>query len=397
MSAEFFKWWGLDLQTGEFRVELRSGEEIRRQVELDDAMRSANIAKAVYDWDQNLIALITTRDDIVFFEPFAPAACDPKGGRTVVYLDQNHWSTLALALSDPRAVAKQSEVAPALRLLELAEDYGVILPLSSGHLRETSPLTGDKRYRLGLAMAKASAGWQMLHPASVWRDEHLRMVASEVGVGAPPSAARPVFTLESRAILGGSGASLSDLDDMQLFVMRVSSPQTLLEVLLDPSTRASLVAETLVASFQNVTDAIAGSTVSKAQRRTVALEQVWSQPSADEAASTLGVAPLSLRPSEHRRLLASQPFTSYYSSLVAQRLTSSTLWTVNDLVDLAFLCCATGYADYVVAEVATGTQLAQLQKSRRVPQTVHLTLESLVSALDDAGVMTDTERARAGD
>jgi hypothetical protein len=91
--------------------------------------------------------------------------------------------------------------------------------------------------------------------------------------------------------------------------------------------------------------------------------------------------------------LTAMPMVGYLSGLFTQRYVSATtVWKRNDLLDMMFLSCAAGYADFVAAEANTGTQLAQLQRTRGRPQTVFTTLHDLVEALLASGAQTATER-----
>lgn len=403
MSANFFSSWSLDLEAGEFRVDLQSGATHRFQVDVEPSLGGGNISRSVFDWDNGLIGLITKQNHVVFFEPYWPTDPDPAHGRPVVYLDQNHWNTIRLAMTSPDDVTNKSEIEPALRLIELAQDDGIILPVSSGHLRETAPLVGQRRYQQGVAMANFSAGWQMRHPSRVWRDEHMRMFAAEMKIGVPWSATAPVFTLEPHALLDDEvEARDMEADDLQLFLLTLSSPMVILEVLLDQSVRAGASPDAWVTRNQSLTNHLRTSGLTKKQKETAALGYVsQDNPAAlQDALNAIGVEPAlrSFIVEQQAKLLASQPFLGYYSELFVQRhISSSTLWKPNDLIDLMFLCCAAGYAEYVVAEKQTGTQLIQAQKSRGEPVTVHLNLKSVVDALSDAGVLTATERAARRD
>jgi hypothetical protein len=92
-------------------------------------------------------------------------------GSRVVYLDQCHWSTLARRARDPGSVANPDEAAAAGTLIEWARTRKIFLPLSSGHVMETTPLYGEKRQHLAMTMLQLSRGWLMRNPLLVRRDE----------------------------------------------------------------------------------------------------------------------------------------------------------------------------------------------------------------------------------
>ena len=93
-------------------------------------------------------------------------------------------------------------------------------------------------------------------------------------------------------------------------------------------------------------------------------------------------------------LLNSQPFTRAFTELYVQRhISKTTRWKANDLIDMMFLSCAAGHADYVIAEKQTGSQLIQSQVSRNKPVTVFTSLESGLEAIRRNGALSATERA----
>jgi len=56
-----------------------------------------------------------------------------RAGRPTVYLDQNHWSTLAAARHGHRPV-REGEAEAALHLADLVDAGRILLPVSAGHL-----------------------------------------------------------------------------------------------------------------------------------------------------------------------------------------------------------------------------------------------------------------------
>jgi hypothetical protein len=90
--------------------------------------------------------------------------------RPIVYLDQNHWSTLAAVRHGERP-ARAEEVEPAQRLMQLVEDERLLRPVSAGHLVETMPLHGTRRVALAATVLALGRGWQMRNPLHVRLDE----------------------------------------------------------------------------------------------------------------------------------------------------------------------------------------------------------------------------------
>lgn len=110
-------------------------------------------------------------DHILLDLPF-PWVLTPTDGRPTVYLDQNHWSTIAKTIHEPDRVPNAEERDAARQLIELGMNRKIILPLSSGHMAETCKWTDDlRRYQLGVAMYQLSAGWQLRDPLDVRRFE----------------------------------------------------------------------------------------------------------------------------------------------------------------------------------------------------------------------------------
>jgi len=402
LSSEVFRYWVIDRTKKQIRIYLQNGKAIIGPIAGDEPILESEIAMTVFDWENWWVENLTKRGHMVIAEAYSPFTEDPLHGRPVVYLDQNHWSTVAQALTDPSRILRKSEIAPALELARLANDGGIVVPLSSAHLRETAPLDGDRRYEVGVAMAGLSGGWQMRHPTDVWRSEVTRLVAAELGLAIPSRASLPVFTLEPHAVLDDdTNAHQMDPKSQELFMLAHTSPSVMLELLLDPDSRGSVSPPGWVDRNQVFTDALIASALTKGQKRKAAYMFAWTdngQP-VHLALEALGIglpALAHLTDKDVPGLLSSQPMLGYFSSLFVQRhVSASTKWKDNDLTDLMFLACATGYADYVAAEKQTGTELQQLQASRGERRSVFPSLEALVDALKTDDVKSASEREGA--
>ena len=121
-----------------------------------------------------------------------------RAGRPTVYLDQNHWSTLAAARHGHRPV-RQGEAEAAVRLAELVEAGRILLPVSAGHLVETTPLHGAPRVALAGTVLALGRGWQMRNPLHVRVEEMLHAVQ-----GVEPVAAE-VFAPSADGFFGSVG------------------------------------------------------------------------------------------------------------------------------------------------------------------------------------------------
>lgn len=385
LSADVFKYWVIDRRNEQYHVVLQNGETHIESMNLDVALRTSEIAKMVFDWEKWWNISITTRDHIIIAEAFSPYTVNPLQGRTTVYLDQNHWSTVALARVAPERVKNRAELEAAYELIRLVTDGGIVLPLSSGHMLETGGLYGDKRYDLGVAMASLSGGWQLRHPVSVWRQEAAVMFADVLGEERPSSL--PVVTLDPNALLS-EGKRPADFDPCgeALFLYMMSSAAALVDMLLHPEKVERDEPTTWLAHQRNVTTEVSGLAGSTTAKRRLARRRFWE---ADLQAFFNGHHDLGtsqdlphLDDQQLATNLASMPMVGYLSGLFTQRyLNATTVWKRNDLVDMLLLSCATGHADVVAAEAHTGTQLAQLQRTRGKPQTVFTTLHDTVEAM----------------
>lgn len=400
LSAATQKYWIHDFVAKQTRIILQDGSERAIPIEASETLLNSEIGQTVLDWENWRSSAFTRRGDHVDSEVYRPNSTGTSG-RPTVYLDQNHWSTVAKALTQPERVPRPEDVEAAKELCHLAEDGGIIVPLSSAHLRETAPLGGELRYAVGVTMARLSAGWQLRHPNHVWRNEATNMIADELRLNRPQFSELPVTTLEPHAFLDDdTRAYAMDSRGTELFILAMSSSSVTLELLLGQGREAKPIDE-WVAMNQRRTDDIAESELNVAQRRRQAWRYAWMENSdaIRHALSTLGIATSDIAHIMERaipRMLQSQPMVSYFCELLVRRyVDQSVRWKSNDLTDMMFLSTAAGYADYVAAERHIGTQLIQLQRSRRVPVTVHLTLPELVNAIRSDGVRTISERQGA--
>lgn len=354
------------------------------------------VAQSVFDWEHWWVISTTRRGDTLISEAYSPVSTDK--GRPAVYLDQNHWSKLAWAMVDPSRVANGDELAAARRIIELATDAGIVLPLSSAHFAETYPLYGDRRYNLGLAMAQLAGGWELRHPMAVWENEVAVMLARYEDVSLPVFSELPVVTTEPQAFLL-DGVRAYDIDnDWDLFKLVLSEPSITLSCLIDTTSAAKGDVSVWVQRNQEITDYFAGQRLSDTERRTQAAVFFWTDniQVLAKAAARVGVDPRSFAQDAKalHRQTETMPFVSNLSALFRLRyLDRRTRWKSNDLIDMMYLSCAAAYCDYVVAERHTGTQLRRIMERRGETPNTFLTLTDLVEALEQAGVQTASEKA----
>jgi hypothetical protein len=398
LSAEVFKYWVIDREAKQYRIILQSGAEVTERIEDDNPILDSEVSLSIFDWEKWWVQSVTKRKDFVIAEGYSPRHATPYRGRPVVYLDQNHWRTVAQAFIDPSVIRKKTEVEPALELIRLGSDAGIILPLSSAHLKETAPMWGDLRYEVGIAMAKLSGGWQMRHPTQVWAQESMRMVATELGVEVPSRASLPVMTLEPHACLDNDvNAYAMDPGDVELFFLAIANPALILDLLIDPESIQPGNIDAWVEHNQAITDHLATVEAPLAEKRKMAYMFLWSDNTTPvrSALSELGKDASDLAHLTKDNLpafMAKEPMLARLSYLYSQRYINKMVrWKRNDLTDMTFLTCASAYADYVAAENQTGEQLQQFDRQAARPQRVHRTLESLVQQLKADGVRSAGE------
>lgn len=73
----------------------------------------------------------------------------------------------------------------------------------------------------------------------------------------------------------------------------------------------------------------------------------------------------------------------YGEALRDRSLDSKSKWKDNDLIDLLYLTCATGYADHVVCEKNSTTILRQGARRLKRVVSIHRTLADLIATLPE--------------
>ena len=187
VSADRYKYWVVDYARRELLIVEQDGTRHSEPLDVEDLPAQSPLAMSVFDWEMWWIWLHTTQKHTVIWAGFNPDSGGPPPHRPTIYLDQNKWSLLALARTAPERFESQAELLAAYQLVEWARDDGVILPVSSAHLLETSALYGQKRYDVGITIADLCGGWQMRHPLDVL--EHEAALALEQHQSLEPVAA----------------------------------------------------------------------------------------------------------------------------------------------------------------------------------------------------------------
>ncbi|MGG7655357.1 hypothetical protein [Kocuria rosea] len=401
LSEEYFKYWILDMEEKQIKAILQDGRETSTPISDGDPLLDSEIAKSIFDWEKRWIFNLTKKGHLIISSAYNALGEPPLSGQPVVYLDQNHWSTVAHSLLDAERVKAPARLEAATRVATLANDAGIILPLSSAHLKETTHLYGGRRYNLGVTIAHLSGGWQMRHPIEVWKSEVLMVLAEVSKVPQPRRTTAPVITLEPQAALKGTPEVREMEADANLFLLTLTEPSATLDLLIHPEKIDPITSPGWIERNQAITKYVSELELDTRLKRLEALKFFWLE---CIQMTTREIEGLELDQDAIKRLsireieahILAQPMLSYLSHLFVQRyINKSIQWKMNDLTDMIFLASAAGYCDYVVAEKHTGTQLQQMQRSAGQKLTIFTSIEDLVTALDEDGVKTATEKGQA--
>lgn len=397
LSADVFKYWQIDFRKGTIRIVAQDGRDVEEELEAKYRPQDSQVACTIFDWEQWWIWSITTRDDVIITEGFNPNSPPPFSGRPSVYLDQNRWRTVSDALHDPDRVENPDERRAALDLIRLARDAGVVMPLSMGHMLETAGLRGDRRYEVGVAMARLSGGWQIRNPVDLWKHEAELTIRAHLGLTEGAPVVHPIVT--EPGALYGSDTSLGISDetpDADKFLAMLTMPNVLLSMLVDPEQMPKHPLTTWIDHHARITSQIHGENLPKEKRRALARRRYWNENIGFYAAA-------------YRRLTNSADFPTFSDRELATLLSDSRMvglvselfvrrfvdhmnkWRRNDLIDMFHLSTAAAYADYVCAEAHTGRQLRDAQKALRRPVTVFTSLDDLVTAVRRGGARAEAE------
>ncbi|MFJ2154379.1 hypothetical protein ACIOHB_37275 [Streptomyces microflavus] len=308
----------------------------------------------------------------------------------VIYLDQNHWITMARARYAPEKIQKAEEREAATALWELAATGQVRLPLSMAHLVETAHRgLKSSRRRLARAMLGGYGGWHMLNPLVVRRYELVgafsgtKLTATDVFTTAANS---PFFNYTpSISVAAPTAAHRPDGLSWQ-----VAWASALLEDTLSPEELAAsnAVIERWAATLSTLAQYMRDHPGDRDIRLVTAAHMLGDQ--GRDIAQALLIAGIG---SENVSALLNEetvvdffarlPFNGGVLEITQARLrNASDKWVRNDLNDLFYLACAAGYADHVVAEKKTGVFLQQASRGLNTPRAlVHVNLRSLVHDL----------------
>jgi hypothetical protein len=334
--------------------------------------------------DELVIGLPGGVDAVVELGVAPTRAADPLAGRSVVYLDQNHWSALAAWRHGHRRIAP-AEATAADRLAELVDARTVVLPISGAHAVETGPLYNAPRVALASTLLELSHGWQLRNPAHVRAQELRAALAS-----APPVAAS-VTSLGADMLFTRrmSPVDRSDLPDLPGFLSaampRIVNVLSIYEALVSPTAVPDEGGREASVRWAGWFADLASHLRDVGATREGCRRAAHGAMLTDLAPELVQMAPEPALQAWLKRSeadVAAMPYLSRYRAVIFARLSNANArWTGNDFTDLNYLCCAAGYADVVVGERRT---IGDLRTARGVPAGAALatTLSEAVALLD---------------
>jgi hypothetical protein len=317
-----------------------------------------------------------------------------RAGRPTVYLDQNHWSTLAAARHGHRPV-REGEAEAALRLAKLVEDRRILLPVSAGHLVETTPLYGARRVALAGTVLSLGRGWQMRNPLHVRVNEMLHAVLGVEPVASEVFAPGADGFFSSVGDPGGSpsgnpglATALEQVGRLVPDVLGLYDAVVDEQAIPDEGGAAHAAAESWARGLAQLATTLRAADEPASMVRRVASARMLADMTDDliRVAHEAGVTPeeVIVRLTAADDPVARMPFLAQMRQMLFARLRNADqAWEASDLVDIMFLCCAAGYADLVVGERRT---IGYLRQARQPPPHARLasSLQEAVRALDEA-------------
>ena len=397
ISSDIYKYWRIDYQSNTMKTVFQDGRVLEGDLDASYSSVEHYLASSVFDWEHWWIFSTTTRGHTIITEGFNPNSAPPFNGRPSIYLDQNHWRTLADALRHPERVVDPREFAAAQDLIRLAADGGVVLPLSMGHMLETSGLHGEPRYEVGVTMASLARGWQIRNPLDLWKWEAEATIYQHLNL---PTPVVPHAISTEPGSLYESGTNLGINDDTpygDIFLAMLTMPNVLLSSLIEPDSLPKHQLTKWVDRHTQITRQVSALDIPKHQRRNVARRRYWNENLAFYVAPyralTRSLDSPIFSDRDLPKILSPSPMVGLLSELFVSRfMDRQTRWSRNDLIDMFHLSGAAAYADYVCAEKHTGTQLRRAQRALGRTQTVFTSLHELVHTVRNDGARSASER-----
>jgi hypothetical protein len=376
---------------GTMSVTFADGRRVTAPPEQNAFEPTSSLASSTYLPRSSQLQLRTTRGDDIVVDLPRPSDLAPISGRSTIYLDQNHWSTLTNVFYEPGRVANEGEREAALQLISLASAQKVILPMSSAHLSETcKQVDAEQRYRRALTIAQLSAGWQLRDPLELRRfeiREALTLRYRQFCLIRPAA-----VTLEPNAVHSGRGSELSPVGsdlpvDAQWAVHCLRCIGGILDAMLDAEHIPMSVAAGWAEGLQKFATFLQSSPSGKElKRRRTHLKFI-----ADlgrelpEEAHRAGVTPEQMSDwtlNHSEADLLRMPALGLFREILHEKLSDTRLrWMDNDLTDMMYLTAAAGYCDHVVGERSHASHITNGLRRMGREGNVHRSLSALVKHL----------------
>ncbi|MEU3649407.1 hypothetical protein AB0E59_38955 [Lentzea sp. NPDC034063] len=390
----------LDYHTGVQVVEFADGRVAAgiNNSAANSAEAAGDIQASSYDVSAREITFFSTDGAQFVAEIGRNSDPDDRRARPIIYLDQNHWITLARRIHNPSKV-QSSDMAPSERIIELARAQKIILPLSAGHLVETTRAHGGWRRNLAPVMMELSRGWQMLHPVDV-RHAELDVTFTRLSGGlADMPVGNDIFGLTPRMVFGRAAtpppeSELSaDLPSaMRDLAGRTSWVASIYSILLEndaiPTPEGDRAAEAWARRYADLAVELRDNRQARTNARKITLVKYLLdlRPEMAEAALRAGISAERFEEwafGDAEFDIAACPSVGLAREAVHHRLMNADdHWEANDLTDLNFLACATAYADVVVAERKATGYLTRAWRARGTDPPIVRSLPALVDRLE---------------
>lgn len=359
---------------------------------LDPFEEGSALVSISYDFGGRVLSFETRQGDRIEVDLPNAGDLEPVAGRPIIYLDQNHWSTLFKAVHAPESVPK-AERRAAERLRSIARDRDVIVPMSAAHVSETCQWSNAKRrYRLAITILDLSHGWQLRDVLVLRRAELQRALSeffSKPGVVAGPSA----VTLEPGAIFDGRTDTYRPDPrlgpELSFAATAVTETSVIFDLLLADQPLQPLDVPGWSQRLQRITVGLRPVRDANVRRRaTLSAYRADVLHEVLDAGRRLG---LSNAQSEawiaqlDEVQVSELPSLGLYRELLHEKLLDpATVWEQNDLVDMMYLTSGAAYTDHVVGERRLTGDLRQALRRLGRPTNVHRNLTDLTDALGTA-------------
>ena len=355
------------------------------------------ITQTVYEPKKNLLTIRTEHGDHIFVELPRSECESPIGGRPSIYLDQRDWSGVSNVRFNPERVTNGGTVDATQKLIDLARNRDVILPVSSAHLVETTRWSdGLQRYRLALTILELSRGWQMRYPLGVWEDEITKALLKRykgLDYAYPEVLTLAPCALEPGGISSYRSSEVDSLPPEAAFITKAIVCSTArIAVALSTDHIPRVDAPEWTREFQRISDLLSQEQWSPSQRRNALdwtlLTDIRDQTINAILRSGIDKDDLSDWMSNHfSEDIKKMPCLGLWREVYQDKhLDIQNKWKNNDLIDMMFLTCACGYCTHVISERQFAGFLRQGVKRLGRSVKIFSRVEELVSALESDGI-----------